>query len=210
MKPFIVCHLMLLCVLFCSSCSESQSQSGASGINNQDGGPMTFMELAKRRYAVRNYSDRQVSKETLVKILEAGNVAPTAMNFQPHRIRVLQKEEDLAKLDELTHCRYGASTVLLFTYDADEDWKNPLEEGVHSGVEDVSIVATHIMLQATELGVSTIWVNYFANSELEKAFGIPENEKSVLLMPVGYAAEDSKPSTSHFEKKPLEDTVLWN
>ena len=210
MKPFIVCHLMLLCVLFCSSCSESQSQSGAHGINNQDGAPMTFMELAKRRYAVRKYSDRQVSKETLVKILEAGNVAPTAMNFQPHRIRVLQKAEDLARLDELTHCRYGASTVLLFTYDADEDWKNPLEEGVHSGVEDVSIVATHIMLQATELGVSTIWVNYFANSELEKAFGIPENEKSVLLMPVGYASEDSEPSARHFEKKPLEDTVLWN
>lgn len=171
---------------------------------------MTFMELAKRRYAVRKYSDRQVSKETLVKILEAGNVAPTAMNFQPQRIRVLQNAEDLARLDELTHCRYGASTVLLFTYDADEDWKNPLEEGVHSGVEDVSIVATHIMLQATELGVSTIWVNYFANSELEKAFGIPENEKSVLLMPVGYASEDSEPSARHFEKKPLEDTVLWN
>lgn len=87
MKSFIICHLMLLCVLLCSSCSESQSQSGASGINNQDGGPMTFMELAKRRYAVRRYSDKPVSKETLVRILEAGNIAPTAMNFQPHRIK---------------------------------------------------------------------------------------------------------------------------
>lgn len=170
---------------------------------------VSFMELAKRRYSVRKYSDKVVPRELLEKILETGNIAPTAMNFQPQRIHVLQEPQMLAKLDTLTHCRYGAPIVLVFTYNENEDWKNPKEDGVHSGVEDVSIVATHIMLQATELGVSTTWCNFFANSELEKVLDLPESERSVLIMPVGYPADGVEPSSRHFEKKPLESTVSW-
>lgn len=154
---------------------------------------MDFTELAQARYSVRKFSDKAVEPEVLKRILEAGLLAPTAKNNQPQRIYVLQSKEALDKLDSLTHCRYGAGTVLLFTYNTDEDWKNPLEEGVHSGVEDVSITATYIMLRAIELGVYTTWCNYFANSKLEQAFDLPENEKAVLIMPIGYPAEGVAP-----------------
>ena len=132
---------------------------------------------------LKTVADRQLEKEKLDQILEAAMAAPMAKNNQPQRIYVLQSKEALEKLDTLTHCRYGAGTVLLFTYNQDEDWKNPLEEGTHSGVEDVSIAASYVMLQAIELGVYTTWCNYFADSELEKAFQIPENEKAVPIMP---------------------------
>ena len=56
---------------------------------------MEFMELAKKRYSVRKFSDRPVEKEKLGKILEAGNIAPTAKNQQPQRIYVLQSAEAL-------------------------------------------------------------------------------------------------------------------
>lgn len=170
---------------------------------------MTFMDLAKNRYSVRKFSDRQLEKEKLDPILEAAMAAPTAKNNQPQRIYVLQSKEALEKLDTLTHCRYGAGTVLLFTYNQDEDWKNPLEESIHSGVEDISIAASYVMLQAIELGVYTTWCNYFANSELEKAFQIPENEKAVLIMPIGYKDEESRPSSSHEQSKELEDIVSY-
>lgn len=170
---------------------------------------MTFIELAKQRFSVRKFSENAVSKETLANILEAGNLAPTAKNLQPQRIRILQSKEDFEKLDKLTPCRFGAPIVLAFSYDKDEEWKNPLENGVHSGIEDVSIVATHIMLQATDIGLATLWVNYFPNTEFEKAFDIPANERMVLLMPLGYAAPDAAPSTNHTKKKPLDATVLW-
>lgn len=170
---------------------------------------MTFMDLAKNRYSVRKFSDRQLEKEKLDQILDAAMAAPTAKNNQPQRIYVLQSKEALEKLDTLTHCRYGAGTVLLFTYNQDEDWKNPLEEGIHSGVEDVSIAASYVMLQATELGVYTTWCNYFANSELEKAFQIPENEKAVLIMPIGYKDDGAKPAPAHEESKKTEDVIQY-
>ena len=170
---------------------------------------MSFMDLAKKRFSVRKYSDKPLEKEKLDKILAVGNIAPTAMNLQPQRIYVIQSKENLGKLDTLTHCRYGAGTVLLFTYNTDEDWKNPKEKGIRSGIEDVSIVATHIMLQAAELGVDTTWCNYFANSELEKMFDIPKNEKSVLIMPIGYKADDAVPAPMHEHKKDITETVKY-
>lgn len=170
---------------------------------------MKFMELAKQRFSARKYSDKPVSKETLDQILEAALIAPTAKNLQPQRIYVLQNPKDLAKLDELSHCRYGAPVVLLFTYDTDEDWKNSREEGIHSGVEDVSIVATHVMLQAAELGVDTTWCNLFENSKLEQIFNIPKNEKSVLFMSLGYRTDDCEPSPLHEQTKSLDELVKY-
>ncbi len=172
-------------------------------------GDSPFMELAKKRFSVRQFADKPVPKDLLIKVLEAGNVAPTAKNLQPHRIHVLTKAEDIAKLDELSPCRYGAPVVLVFSYNTEEDWKHGEEPGVRSGVEDVSIVATHVMLRAAELGLGTTWVNRFRNSQLEKAL-LPANEKTVLIMPIGFPAENAKPSRMHTTKKPLDKTVIWH
>lgn len=166
-----------------------------------------FLELAKERYSCRKFSEKRIEKDKLEKVIESIMISPTAKNMQPIRVYVLESEESLAKLDELTHCRYGAKTVLLFCYDEKEEWKNPLEEGVHSGVEDVSIAATHAMLMAKEVGLDTCWCNYFANSKLEEAFSLPNNEHSVLIMPIGYADPSSKPAPLHQNKRPVEEVI---
>lgn len=170
---------------------------------------MEFMKLAAQRYSVRKFSDAPVEPEKLSAVLEAGNVAPTAKNLQPQRIYVLSSVEALEKVDGLTRCRFGAPVVLLIAYDADEDWKNPLEEGIHAGQQDASIVATHIMLAAAEAGLGTCWVNLFPNSQANEAFDLPESIVPVLLMPIGYAALDAKPSRLHDERKPIEETVTY-
>ena len=168
-----------------------------------------FKDLAKERFSCRKFKSIEVEEEKLNDILETGNLAPTAKNVQPHRIYVLKSKQALETLDKLSPCRYGAKTVLLFTYNTDEDWKNPLEDGVRSGVEDVSIVATHIMLEAKELGLDTCWCNYFNNTELERAFNIPENERSVLFMPIGYRDENAVISPMHSSKKELTKIVKY-
>lgn len=170
---------------------------------------MEFIELAKKRFSVRKFAAAPIEKEKLDLIIEAGRVAPTAKNLQPQRIYVVQSSEGLAKIDALTPCRFGAGTVLIFTYNTEEEWQNPLEAGVRAGVEDVSIVATHMMLEAEDLGLGSCWVNYFPNSQLEKAFGLPKNEKAVLLLPIGYPAPDAAPSANHAASKSAEEFVKF-
>ena len=47
---------------------------------------MDFLSLAKERYSCRSFLKKKVEKEKIEKILEAGRVAPTAVNFQPQRM----------------------------------------------------------------------------------------------------------------------------
>lgn len=170
---------------------------------------MEFADLIRACCSVRQYADRPLAQETLRRILEAGNVAPTATNAQPHRIYVLQSEEALTKIRGITRCAFNAPVVLMMTYDKTEQWHNPLEAGITAGEQDVSIVATHMMLAAWDMGVASVWVNYFPVTETAKAFQLPENEQLVLLMPLGYAAEGVEPNPRHFQKKPLEEIVRY-
>lgn len=47
---------------------------------------MNFLELAKKRYSVREFSNKKVEKEKILKILESAKIAPTAKNKQPIKI----------------------------------------------------------------------------------------------------------------------------
>jgi len=168
---------------------------------------MELIELLKERYSVRSYDKKPVEDEKLQKILEAGRLAPTAKDLQPQRIYVVKSEEKLQALGEVTKMTYGAPLVLVFAYDLDVEWHNPFEEGFTSGPQDVSIVATHMMLEAAELGLGTCWCGWFDPKEVRKVLDIPESHKLALIMPVGYPSENSVPSPRHSERYPLENTV---
>ena len=170
---------------------------------------MDFETVIRDRYSVRHYQPRQIEEHVLKKILEAGHLAPTGVNAQPHRIYVIQSPEGLEKIRRLSRCAFDAPTVLLFTYDRREDWKNPLQEGIRSGEQDVSIVATHVMLEAWNLGVGSCWVDYFPNEKTREEFQLSQDETAVLLMPLGYPSEKDHPSTLHFQSRPMEETVHY-
>lgn len=74
---------------------------------------MEFREVIKNRYSCKKYSDRQVEKEKLEAILNAGRLAPTAKNLQEQHIYVLQSTKALDKFDQVSPCRYGAPRSLL-------------------------------------------------------------------------------------------------
>lgn len=168
---------------------------------------MDFMTLAKERFAVRNFKDTPIETQKLDLILEAAKVAPTAANNQPQKIYVLKSEAALKKIRSITKYAFNAPTVLMVAYDTEREWVNNLEPAVHSGQEDASIVATHMMLEAWTLGIASCWVNLFPNTETEKAFNLPENEKLVLLMPIGYAKDSAKPAARHTKYREQQDYV---
>ena len=168
---------------------------------------MSFMELAKNRYSVRSFTDKKVEQEKLDAILETGRIAPTGANCQPQKIYVLNSPAAIEKINSVCQCVFGAQTVLMVAYDKNLEWKNPLEEGVSAGVQDVSIVATHMMMEAWELGIGSCWVNFFSPTEVKKAFELPENEEVVLLLPIGYASDDAAPAEMHTKSRGLGDMV---
>lgn len=169
---------------------------------------MDFKELIKARYSCKKYDGKQISNDQLQAILEAGRLAPTAKNLQEQHIYVMQSEEALATIDEVTPCRYGAPTVLVVAFDAEDVYVYPGEQR-DSGIEDASIVATHMLLAAKDAGVDSCWINRFNPAELKEKLGLPENEEILMLMDLGYAAEGAGPLANHDKRKSLEDTVTY-
>lgn len=169
---------------------------------------MEFKEVIKKRYSCKKYSDRQVEAEKLDAILNAGRLAPTAKNLQEQHVYVVQSAEALAKIDAVTPCRYGAPTVLVVAFDKDNVFTYPGGKR-DSGVEDATIVATHLILAAADEGVDSCWINFLDPEKLAETLGLPRNEEVLMVLDLGYAAEGAGPLPNHDSRKELNETVTY-
>ncbi len=169
---------------------------------------MEFKDVVRNRYACKKYSSRKLEREKINAILEAGRLAPTARNLQEQHIYVLESEVALAKVDKLTVCRYGAPTVLVVAFDKENVYTYPGGQR-DSGIEDATIVATHMILAAADEGVDSCWVNRFDPELLKAELGLPEKEEILMLLDLGYAEEGVGPLPNHSSRKPLAETVTF-
>ena len=169
---------------------------------------MEFKEVVKNRYSCKKYTERQVEAEKLSAILNAGRLAPTAKNLQEQHVYVVQTPEALAKIDAVTPCRYGAPTVLVVAFDSKNVFTYPGGKR-DSGVEDATIVATHMILAAADEGVDSCWINFLDPEKLAEALGLPENEEVLMVIDLGYAADGAGPLPNHSSRKPLDETVSY-
>lgn len=169
---------------------------------------MSFLELAEERFSVRKFQNKAVEQEKIDLILKAAQLAPTAVNYQPQMIYLLKSKEAVSKISKLAPT-YNAPLVFLICADENLTWKSKMEPGYSTGEMDASIVTTHMMLEAWELGVGSVWVRLFDSREVAEAFNLPNNIKPICLLPVGYAAEDCKPYAPwHYVYKPIEDFTV--
>lgn len=169
---------------------------------------MEFSDIIRDRYSCKKYDGRQLSQEQLSAILEAGRLAPTAKNLQEQHVYVIQSEEGLAKVDEVTPCRFGAPTVLLVAFNKDDVFTYPGGK-LTSGVEDATIVATHMLLAAANEGVDSCWINKFDPERACEAFGLPADEDALMFLDLGFAAEGVTPLPNHSRRKELAETVSY-
>ena len=170
---------------------------------------MEFNDVIKNRYSVRSFTGESVRKETLDKILNAGHLAPTACNFQPQRILVINTPEAIEKLRECTRSHFDAPTALLVCYNKDECWSRKCD-GASSGVIDASIVATHLLLSAENEGVGATWIMNFDSCKMREVLSIPENIIPVALLIMGYAAQDAQPHPYHSQFRDISETIIYN
>lgn len=79
-----------------------------------------------------------------------------------------------------------------------------------SGDIDASILTDHMMLQATELGLGTVWVCYFQPDVLKQEFNLPANLEPVNILVVGYSDEEDA-DTNRFDSQriPMSQLVSY-
>ena len=65
-----------------------------------------------------------------------------------------------------------------------------------------------MMVAAEEQGVHSLWVRGFDSKTIAETYHLPDNVLPVMMLALGYPSEEAAPSSWHFLRKPLEETVI--
>ena len=165
---------------------------------------MNFLELVKSRYSCRQYANRPVEKEKLEYVMECVRLAPSAVNRQPWRFRVVEDVEVLQKLWQCYNREWfkSATVCIVASVVHDEEWVR--SDGKRHGDIDVAIAVEHLCLAAAEQGLGTCWVCNFDAALCKGVFAMPDNEEAVAIIPVGYP--DCEPTEK--KRKEMNEIVL--
>ena len=74
---------------------------------------MDFTTIIRNRYSCRAFAERAVEQEKVDRILEAGRIAPTAVNRQPVHVWAISDPEVLEDVKCVTRSNYGAPLLLV-------------------------------------------------------------------------------------------------
>lgn len=169
---------------------------------------MDFLNLVKSRYSVRCYTGRKVEKEKLDKILEAAHAAPTAANLQPVHLIVVQEADGLSKIGKAADI-YHAPLAIIVCGDHSKAWKRPFD-GKKTVDIDASILTDHMMLEAVEQGLGTVWICYFKPDILKREFKLPEELEPINILAIGYSDESPASPERHSETRiPMRTLVSY-
>ena len=163
------------------------------------------LNCLETRRSVRKYLPKQITDAELEAVLRAGTYAPTAMGRQSPKIVVLQKPEDIARLERMNAAVlqspdakpfYGAPTVCVVLADA----------AAFTAVEDGSLALGNLMNAAHSLGIASCWIHrareVFASAEgkaLLQQWGVEGEWIGIGHCILGYAAEPEKPAAPRLE-----------
>jgi nitroreductase len=163
---------------------------------------MDSLEILKTRRSIREYSDKDIPKELLEKIVDAARFAPTARNVQPWEFVVVTQEPVLKKLSELAdNGRFLAQArACIAVFCADTKYY----------LEDGCAATCNILLAAASLGVGSCWVAgdkkpYCA--QVAELLNAPAASKLISLVSLGYPK--SKDSFFVAAKKELKELFRW-
>ncbi len=111
-----------------------------------------ILDLIKSRKSVRSFTSKEVSKETMEKIVEAGLYAPTARNWQNILIVGIVDQDMINAIHSHfgTEGNYYGAKALILTFETREDHLSDLNDGA---------AIQNMLLEATSLGVNSCWIH---------------------------------------------------
>jgi nitroreductase len=167
---------------------------------------MEFQDLIKKRYSVRGYQSKEVEKEKLEKVLNAARMAPTAVNYQPFRLIVVETKGKEEELKTIYPAEWFTEAPLVICACAvkSESWTR--RDGRNYVEVDTTIAMDHLILAATELGLGTCWIAAFDVEAARKVLKVQDGMEPLLFTPLGYPDSESR----GMGRKELDELVIYH
>ena len=171
---------------------------------------LDFQELSKSRRSIRGYKEQDVTKEQLMKLIEAAQSAPSAGNCQPWHFYVLKDKKLQAQIKESAYNQdfiLSAPACIVVCTDSKRNESRYGERGrdLYS-IQDTAAAIQNILLCAKSMGLGTCWVGAFDEAKVAEILNLPEKFRPVAIIPVGYPANDSY---SPQNRRPVAEIVTF-
>ena len=156
-----------------------------------------FAELITNRRSTRQYTDEMLTAAEVEQIMKAALMSPTSKNSRPWQFILIEEKETLRKLSlcKSTGAAFVENCALAIIVLSD-----PIQSG--AAIEDASIAATYIQLQAEDLGLGSCWVQirgretaegYDSEQYVRDLLDIPLQLAICNLIAIGHKAKVGKP-----------------
>ena len=171
-----------------------------------------MLELMKRRRSIRKFKESHMKKQEIEKILKAGLLAPSSRGKRPWEIIAIENKETILKLSESKKhgSQFLKSASFLAVIIGDENKSD-------AWIEDTSIVASLMLLEAEYLNIGACWVQIrgrymdddtVSEDYVKEILKVPDNLRVECIIGFGYKDEmkneyldkDLKYEKVHYEK----------
>lgn len=176
----------------------------------------SVFEVIQKRRSVRDFEPREVESEKLSTILESARLAPSSSNSQTWHFIVIKCVETIGRLAEAVPFgpksvnRWMKTAPLIVAACAKPD---PVFHRMGQVVDkdyhriDVAIAVEHMVLTATDLGLSSCIVGWFSRRKARRILKLPLYMEVVLLLVLGYANQQEVKTPR--QRKKLDDIVSF-
>ena len=178
---------------------------------------MSFLELANKRYSVRNYESRPVPREKIEQCIEAARLAPSACNSQPWKFVVVDDPgfiSELAKaafegILDFNNFVFKAPVLVLMVSERQKFFAKfaGVVKRKNFSLIDTGIAAEHFCLQAAEIGLGTCMLGWFNEKKTKKMLSIPGGKRVELIISVGFSADEEVPQK---KRKSTDEILSYN
>ncbi|RLE11792.1 nitroreductase family protein [Candidatus Aerophobetes bacterium] len=186
---------------------------------------MRILELMKKRRSIRKYKTTPLSRQLILRIIEAASFAPSGLNRQPWFFVAVSnpslKEEirrECERCERNFYARinndlkkslsfFNLSPVKPFLTEAPYLIVVFVKEGEPYGVESVWISIGYMILKIEEEGLASLTYTPPDMSFLNSVLGISSEFKAVAILPVGYP--DEKIDLGKRKRKPVNKLVKF-
>src|SRR4030042_758727 len=164
---------------------------------------MSFLDLANKRYSVRNYKDTPIPREKIERCIEAARLAPSACNSQPWKFVIVDDAELIKELAraafagilDFNHFAFKAPVLAVMVGERQKISARfgSIVKRKNFSLMDIGIAAEHFCLQAAEEGLGTCMLGWFNEKKVKKILSIPPSKRAELIISLGFADDEKIP-----------------
>ena len=158
-----------------------------------------FSELSLTRQSCRNFSDKRVEREKMIKCVETARLSPSACNSQPWSVVAVINDDLVAEIGKATQpigmnpTMTSAKAFFVIT----EEFALLMPkircalDSQYFAQGDIGAFAASLCYEATEQGLASCIIGVFDRERLWELLDLPREKRIRLLVAVGYPADET-------------------